>query len=51
MELKYEAIGRPRLTKIQYWKRRAQRMNRMITVVSFAVFLLGLCIGLFLGTF
>ncbi len=51
MELKYEAIGRARLTKAQYWKRQAMRMSRMITAVSFAAFSLGLCIGLFLGTF
>ena len=51
MELKYEAIGRARLTKAQYWKRQALRMSRMVTVIFFAAFSFGLCIGLFLGTF
>ncbi len=51
MELKYEPIGKIKMTKARRWELKAERMSRMLGVVSFITFVLGICTGLFLGTF
>ena len=51
MELKYEAIGKVKLTKAQYWERKANQMSHMLGIISFLTLVLGICIGYFLGTF
>lgn len=44
-ELKFEPIGRVKMSKSRYWKIRAFRLKRMMLGVSIVMFLFGVIVG------